>query len=75
MSAQQKQTHRQLYNQLRLAIAFPGKIVGETRKAYTPVDKWALTWDELMQTPDTPTVARYRATRETSMWFAIGRAA
>jgi hypothetical protein len=72
MTAQQRTDHRQIYNQLRLAIAFPGDTVGETRKAYAPVDKWALTWDELMATPDTPAIARYRATRETSMWCAVG---
>ncbi len=35
-------------------------------------DKSDLPYDELMQTPDTPAVARLRATREVSMWWAIG---
>lgn len=72
MNAQQRLEHRETYNQLRLAIAFPGETVGAVTKPYRPVDKWTLTYDELMACPDTPTIARYRATRETSMWCAIG---
>lgn len=72
MNAQQKQAHRDFYNQLRLTLVYPGEIIGENRRPYAPVDRYALSFDELMLTPDTPTIARYRATRETSMWFAIG---
>ena len=75
MTAQQRQAHREFYNQLRLAIVFPGDTIAGVTKPYTPVNKDDMTWDELMQTPDTPLIARYRATRETSMWFAVGRAA
>lgn len=72
MNAQQKQAHRDFYNQLRLAIVFPGDSIAGVTKAYAPVNKDTLTWDELMATPDTLTVARYRQTRETSMWCGIG---
>lgn len=75
MTTQQKKDFRQIYNQLRLSLAFPGEAIAETRKVYQPLDRYALTWDQLMLTPDTPTVARYRQTRETSMWFAIGQVA
>lgn len=66
------QAGRLLYNQLRLNLAFPGEVIAEVAKPYQPVNKWELTWEELMATPDTPTVARYRQTRETSMWCGIG---
>lgn len=75
MTAQQRHEHREFYNQLRLAIVFPGDEVAGVTKAYTPVNKFEMTWEELMLTPDTPAVARYRQTRETSMWFAIGQVA
>lgn len=74
MNAQLRNTEagRILYNQLRLSLIFPGETIGEQRRPYAPVNKDDMTWDELMTCPDTPTIARYRATRETSMWFAIG---
>lgn len=75
MNAQQKIEHRAFYNQLRLAIVYPGDAIAGVTKPYQPVNKDVLTWDELMLTPDTPTIARYRATRETSMWFRIGQGA
>ena len=72
MSAQQKRDFPELYYQLRLAIAYPGETVGAVRKPYTPVDKWSLSYDELMQTPDTPYIARALATRKAGMLCAIG---
>lgn len=58
MTAQQRADHRDLYNQLRLNLAFPGETVAEVVKPY--VDKWALSYDELLLTPDTPRVAYLR---------------
>ena len=63
---------RLLYNQLRLNLSFPGEVVATVRKPYAPVDKWSLSYDELMQTPDTPYIARCLATRKAGMLCAIG---
>jgi len=62
---------RLFYNQLRLTLVYPGDTIGGQRRMYEPVNKLEPTWDELMLLPDTPTVARYRLTRETNMWFAL----
>lgn len=72
MSAQQKIDFREIYTQLKLQLIDPGDSFAGVRKTYAPVDRYALSWDQLMATPDTPAVARYRATRETSMWCGIG---
>lgn len=72
MTALQKAQHPDIYTQLKLQLLDPGDSFAGVRKIYQPIDRYALSWDQLMQTPDTPTVARYRQTRETSMWFAIG---
>lgn len=72
MNAQQRHEHREFYNQLRLALVYPGDTVAGVTKPYEPINKDFMTWDELMSCPDTPMIARYRATRETSMWCAIG---
>lgn len=73
MTAAQKAQHRQLYNQLRLALVYPGESIAGVTKPYTPIDKWSLSWDELMALPDTPDIAARRNTRQTSMWFRIGK--
>ncbi len=39
----------------------------------TTIDKWALTWEELMNLPDTPDITARRNKRETSMWFLLGK--
>lgn len=72
MTALQRAQHPEIYTQLRLQLLDPGDSYAGVRKIYTPIDRYALSWDELMQTPDTPAVARYRLTRETSMWCAVG---
>lgn len=72
MSAQQKIDFREIYTQLKLQLLDPGDSFAGVRKTYAPVDRYTLSWDQLMATPDTPTVARYRQTFETSMWFAMG---
>lgn len=36
------------------------------------MNDYELTWDELMQRPDSPEVARLRQTRETGLWLEIG---
>lgn len=71
MTTQQKTDFRQVYNQLRLAIAFPGDDVAGLRKPYAPVNRDALSWDEIMLTPDTPAVARLRRYEKT-MWLSVG---
>lgn len=72
MNTQQRHEHREFYNQLRLAIVFPGDTIAGVTKPYTPVNKDNMTWDELMQTPDTPYIARALATRKAGMLCAIG---
>lgn len=72
MTAAQKAQHRELYNQLRLAIVLPGETVAGVTKPYAPVDKWSLTWDELMVCPDTPAVAHLRCYEKT-MFLRMGK--
>lgn len=72
MSYEQRQQHRELYQQLRLAIAFPGDTIGEVTKPYAPVDKWALSYDELLLTPDTPRVAYLRARYSVGALATVG---
>ncbi len=62
---------RNLYNQLRLNLSFPGEVVATVRKPYAPVNRDALSWDEIMLTPDTPAVARLRRYEKT-MWLSVG---
>lgn len=61
MTYEQRQQHRELYQQLRLAIAFPGDTIGGVTKPYAPVDKWALSFDELLAAPPTPRIAYLQA--------------
>lgn len=63
---------RTLYNQLRLNLSFPGEVVATVRKPYTPVNQDDWTWDDAMNAPDTPYIARALATRQTGMLCAIG---
>lgn len=72
MTSAQKQQFREIYNQLRLAIVYPGETIAGVTKLYAPVNKDNWTWEMAMSAPDTPTIARYRQTRETSMWCGIG---
>lgn len=60
MTATQKAQHRELYNQLRLAIAWPGDEVADTRRLYSPINKDEWTWDDAMQAEDTPAVRHAR---------------
>jgi hypothetical protein len=68
MNAQQKAAHREFYNQLRLAIVFPGDTIAGVTKPYAPVNKDEWTFDFAMTQPDTPAVAHLR-TRERRMWL------
>lgn len=68
MNAQQRHEHREFYNQLRLAIVFPGDTVAGVTKPYAPVDKTNWTFDYAMSQPDTEQVAYHRA-RERRMWL------
>lgn len=43
------------------------------RKPYAPIDKWAMSWDELMACPDTPDIAARRGKRQTSFLVRLGR--
>ena len=65
MSAEQIQNHRDVYEQLRARITAPGDAFwrnGELiEKPYAPIDKWSMTFDDLMTCPDTPRIAYYRA--------------
>ncbi len=62
---------RQLYNQLRLGLVFPGETIVDSRRRYTPVNKDMWSWEDAMSAPDTATVANLRRYEKT-MWFAIG---
>ncbi len=59
---------RLLYNQLRLAIVYPGETVADMRRKYEAVDKTDWTFDYAMTQPDTPMVTYHRA-RERRMWL------
>lgn len=72
MNAQQRHEHREFYNQLRLAIVFPGDTVAGVTRRYEPVNKDSWTWEDAMSAPDTPDIARGLATRQTGMLCAIG---
>ncbi len=74
MTTAQRNEHRTLYNQLRLALAFPGETVAGVTRLYEPVNKDGWSWDDAMNAPDTAPVASYRR-REKGMWLAIGHAA
>lgn len=52
---------RLLYNQLRLALVYPGETIAGVTKPYAPVDKWALSFDELIAAPPTPRIAYLQA--------------
>jgi hypothetical protein len=54
---------RLLYNQLRLALVYPGDSIAGVTKPYTPVnyDKWSLTFDDLIASPATPRIAYLQA--------------
>lgn len=69
----QRTAHRELYNQLRLALVYPGESLAGVTKPYAPIDKWALSWEELMQCPDTPDIAARRNVRQTSFLVRLGR--
>lgn len=71
MNTQQRTEHRELYNQLRLAITFPGDTIAGVTKPYAPIDKWAMSWDELMASEDTPDIAARRNVRQTSFWATL----
>lgn len=71
MTAQQRHEHREIYTQLKLQLVDPGDSFAGVRKVYAPVDRYTLTWDQLMATPDTPTVARERRYEKT-MFALIG---
>lgn len=71
MNAQQRHEHREFYNQLRLALVYPGDTIAGVTKLYTPVNKDNWTWEMAMSAPDTPTVARERRYEKT-MWFSVG---
>lgn len=71
MTAQQKIDFREIYTQLKLQLVDPGDSFAGVRKTYAPVDRYALSWDALMLTPDTPAVARERRYEKT-MWFSVG---
>lgn len=73
MTAAQKAQHRDLYNQLRLAIVFPGESVAGVTKLYEPVNKDNWTWEDAMAAPDTPNIARMRARGDKSLLFRLGR--
>lgn len=71
MTAQQRHDFREFYNQLRLAIVFPGETLAGVTKPYTPVNKDAWTWETAMSAPDTPMVAQHRR-HEIGMRFMLG---
>lgn len=73
MTTKQRNENRQLYNQLRLAISFPGEIVGDMRRKYQPVNKDGWSWETAMSAPDTPMVAQHRR-HEIGMRFMLGMA-
>ena len=52
---------RTLYNQLRLQLSFPGETIAEVTKPYAPVDKWTLSYDDLIAAPPTPRIAYLQA--------------
>lgn len=72
MNTQQRHEHREFYNQLRLAIVFPGDTIAGVTKPYTPVNQDDWTWEDAMSAPDTPYIARRLATRPAGMLCAIG---
>lgn len=58
---------RALYNQLRLAIAFPGETIAGVTRLYEPVNKDDWTW-EMALADDTPPA--YPESK--CMWLLIG---
>ena len=61
MTYAQRQQHRELYQQLRLNLAFPGEVIGGERKPYAPVNKDEWTFDYMLTQPNTPRIAYLQA--------------
>lgn len=73
MTYEQRQQHRELYQQLRLAITFPGDtFAGEYRKPFTAVCKDDWTWEMAMASEDTPDIAALRLDGKLS-WLLLGK--
>lgn len=73
MTTEQKQQFRQIYNQLRMNLSFPGEVIADTRRKYAPVnvDKSDWSFDYALTQPDTPMVAQHRR-HEIGMRFMLG---
>lgn len=72
MNAQQIAQHPEVYQQLKLALTFPGETIAGVRRAYTDVNKDDWTFDFALTQPDTPRVAHLRK-YEATMWLRIGK--
>ncbi len=69
-SYEQRQQHREIYNQLRLQLAFPGDVVAEIRRPFQPVNRDDWTWEDAMRA-DTP--SSVRATPGKLLLLTLGR--
>lgn len=54
MTAQQRTEHRELYNQLRLNLVYPGDSIAGVTKPYAPVNHDDWTWEYMLAAPPTP---------------------
>lgn len=72
MTAQQRTEHRDLYNQLRLALVYPGESIAGVTKPYAPVNKDNWTWEMAMASEDTPDIAALRLDGKLS-WLLLGK--
>lgn len=57
MTDLQRQQHRDLYQQLRLALVMPGESIGGITKPYAAVNRDDWTWDMAIAAPPTPRIA------------------